>query len=181
MKLSLIAAPLLLLALPAIPAAAQDGSDLASKLVNNFAAPSVNGAKASLVDDPNVDGGKALRVVVPKKGDNNWDSTVESAITKPVKAGDHLVLQFQARLEKGDGGATTATLPYNTIQLNAAPYTGIVSGQATVGPNWTVEKIEGTANKNYAPGDLKASIQIGNAKQTIDFGPIMVFDMGPNG
>lgn len=158
-------------------APAQD--DLASKIINDPSAPNVNGdGKAKLIDDAGVQGGKALQVTVRKKGDHNWDSTVESPIKKPVKAGDKLVLAFQAKLESGEGGATTATLPYNAIQIKAAPYTAVVGGQATIGPTWALQKIEGKADKDYGPDELKASIQIGNAKQTIDFGPIMVFDMG---
>ena len=165
-----------LIALAPVAAAAQ--TDLASRIVNDPSAPEVNGAKAKLVDDAAAQGGKALRVTVAKKGQNNWDSVVESPILKPVKAGDRLVLTFEARLEKGDGGATTATIPYSAVQLKAAPYTGIVSGSAEIGPEWKLHKVEGKADKDYGAGALKATIQIGNAKQTIDFGPIVVLNMG---
>lgn len=178
MRLKLFAAGLLLASAPPIPAFAQSADDLASKIVNDVSSPSVNGAKAKLVDDAGVQGGKALQVVVAKKGVNAWDSTVETAIKKPIKAGDHLILAFQAKLVSVDGGGTTATLPYNAIQLKAAPYTTILSEGVTVGPAWEFHKIEGTAAKDYAPDDIKATIQLGNAKQTVDFGPIMVFDLG---
>jgi hypothetical protein len=171
----LIAACLLAVA-PAAAAIAQD--DLVSRIANDPSAPQVNGAKAKLVDDAGVQGGKALRVTVAKKGQNNWDSVVESPITKPVKAGDKLVLTFEARLEKGDGGMTTATIPYSAVQLKAAPYTGVVSGPVTLGPEWKLHRIEGKADKDYPADALKATIQIGNAKQTIDFGPVVVLNMG---
>jgi hypothetical protein len=158
--------------------AAVGQEDLASKIVNDPAAPALNGAKGKLIDDSAVQGGKALRVTVAKKGANNWDSVVESAILKPVKAGDRLVIAFNARLEKGEGGATAAAIPYVAVQLKAAPYTGIVSGQAAIGPEWAFHKIEGKADKDYPAGALKATIQIGNAKQVIDLGPIVVLNLG---
>jgi hypothetical protein len=86
------------------------------------------------------------------------------------------VLHFSARLQKGENGATATTLPYNAIQLAGAPYTTIMSGPAEIGPEWKVFNIAGTSNGNYAAGDLKATIQLATAKQTLDFGPIVVLD-----
>jgi hypothetical protein len=34
------------------------------------------------------------------------------------------------------------------------------------------------SDRNYAAGDLKVTIQLATAKQTVDFGPIAVLDMG---
>jgi len=41
-----------------------------------------------------------------------------------------------------------------------------------------LQKIEGTAARDFAPGEIKTTMQLGNAKQTIEFGPVMLFDMG---
>src|SRR3954469_16253149 len=82
-------------------AAAQDPGDIAQRIVNDPGSPEVNGAKAALRDDPDVQGGKALRVQVARKGANPWDASIGGPIAKPVKAGDKLVLVFSARLEKG--------------------------------------------------------------------------------
>jgi hypothetical protein len=170
-----IAASLLLA--PAV-AFAQDSSDLAKQIVNDPAAPDVTGAKASLVDDPKVQGGKALRIQVPKKGANPWDSTVGGAIKKPLARGDRLLLLFSARLEKSENGATTTTLPYNAIQLAAAPYSTIMTGSAQIGPEWKDFQVTGASDGNYKAGDLKVTIQLATAKQTVDFGPIVVLDRG---
>ena len=176
MQFTRLAAYCLLWLAPVSAAVAQ--TNVADKIINNPGAPQVNGAKAKLVDDAAAQGGKALRVTVASKGKNNWDSVVESAIPKAVRAGDKLVLAFEARLAKGDGGAASAKIPYSAIQLKAAPYTGVVSGEVTVGPEWKFHRIEGKADKDYPADALKATIQIGNAAQTIDFGPIVVLNMG---
>lgn len=168
---------ILLLALAPVGAAAAQ-SDLTTRIANDPGAPQVNGAKAKLVDDPAAQGGKALRVTVAKQGKNNWDSVVESPISKPVKAGDRLVLMFDIRLQQDRGAAPGSTSLYSAVQMTAAPYTSVLSGQVAVSPEWKPQKIEGRVAKSYAAGELKVSIQLGNAKQTVDLGPIVVLNLG---
>jgi len=152
--------------------------DLTSKLVNDPAAPEVNGAMAQLIDDPKVTGGKALRVSVSKRGKNNWDSNVESSIKKPIKKGDKLALIFQARLAEGPGGATTANIPNAAVQQKAAPYKSFFNGSPALTGEWQSFRYEGVADKDYKADEAKATIQIGNARQKIDFGPISVVNLG---
>lgn len=171
-------AAVLMAALPLTGVAAQDASDLAKQIVNDPAAPDVTGGKASLVNDPKVEGGKALRIQVPRKGSNPWDTAVGGAIKKPVAKGDRLVLLFSARLEKGENGATTTTLPFNAVQLATEPYSTIMTGTAAIGPEWKDFQVTGTADNNYPANALKVTIQLATAKQTVDFGPIVVLDRG---
>jgi len=173
-----LAAAALITAVPPASVTAQGATDPAKQIVNDPSAPDVNGAKASLISDPTVQGGTALRVDVPRKGTNPWDSTVGGAITKPIGKGDRLVLLFSARLHKGEGGAPTAILPYNAIQLAAAPYSTIINGTGQIGPEWKDFQVTGTADGDYPAGALKVTIQLATAKQTVDFGPIVVLDRG---
>ena len=175
-----VTAAAFLMGLPiALPAAqSQNAGDLAKDIVNDPTNPQVDGAKAALRDDPKVQGGKALRIEVARKGAHPWDASVGGPINKPVHAGDKLVLAFWARLEKGENGATTATLPYDAIQLASAPYSTVVSGSNRIGPDWKLEQVTGTADKDYPAGTLKVTIQLATARQTVDFGPIVVLDTG---
>jgi len=157
------------------PAVAQD----ALNIINDPGAPQVQGAAGRLRDDPAVQGGKALRVVVRQKGANPWDVAVESAIAQPVKTGDTLLLAFWARLEKGEGGATTTTLPFNAVQLSAAPYTALFSSPVEVGSEWKLHEVRGKAAADQAAGTLKATIHLATAAQTVDLGPIFVVNLGP--
>src|SRR3954454_9151670 len=159
---------------PASVLATLDPATIANKIVNDPAAPEVRGAKAQLVDDPKVTGGKAMRVQIPRKGQNAWDISVNSALKKPVKAGDTLLLLFQAKLVQGENGATTTTLPWNSVSLTGPPWSGVVGGPTDIGPDWKMVEIKGKADKNYAPGALAAGIQLATAKQTVDLGPIIV-------
>jgi hypothetical protein len=165
-----------LLAAPFSAAVAQD--DIAKQIINDPTNPQVTGAKAELRDDPKVQGGKALRINVGRKGANPWDATIGGPIAKPVKAGDKLLLVTFARLEKGENGATSATLPYVAVQLGSAPYSTVVSGSSQIGPEWRPLQVTGKADKNYPAGTLKVTVQLATAKQTVDFGPIVVLDQG---
>jgi hypothetical protein len=173
------AAAFLLLATASAPLRAQAPDDLSSKIVNDPAEPRVNGAKAALREDAAVQGGRALRITVKGKGANVWDAALESPMKKPVKAGDQIVLAFEARLEKGADGATTAAFPFAGVQLTSAPYTPIVMNGFELGPDWKMVEIRGKADRDYPAGALKVSIHLATAKQTVDIGPIVVLDLGP--
>jgi hypothetical protein len=171
-------------AAPAAPAASAsllatlDPDTIASKIVNDPGAPQVNGASGRLVDDAKVMGGKALRVLVSRKGKNAWDISVASALKKPVRAGDTLLLVFPARLEKGENGVSTTTLPWNAVSMTSPPWSGVIGGPADIGPEWKTVEIKGKADKDYAAGSLSVGIQLATARQTVDLGPIVVLDLG---
>jgi hypothetical protein len=159
-------------------AAAQD--DLASKIIN-VPAPAafrVDGTKGTVRKDETVQWGKALRIQVPGKSAQAWAVGVASPITKPVKAGDKLILAFWARLEKGENGATSASLPYNAVQLASAPYAPLFHGGVTVGPEWKLHEIKGAADKDYPADSLNVAIHLATGKQTVDLGPVIVLNMG---
>lgn len=162
----------------AAPAAAVQGDDIASKIINDPSAPQIVGAKGSVRKDDKVQGGKALRIIVPAKGKNNWDTFASSRIQKPVKAGDNLVLAFWARLEKGEGGATSSTLPFAGVQVSSPPYPSLFTETVQVGPEWKLHQVKGKADKDHAAGTIGVSIHMANAKQTIDLGPVFVLNMG---
>ena len=176
----LVAALALALAAPA--AAQEEGDGLVDKIINlpPPAAHVVNGLpiKPKVRKDENVQGGKALRIPVPGKGDNAWSVSLSNPIEKPVKAGDDIVLAFWARLEKAPEGAASATIPYAGVQLAKEPYTAIVTQAVTIGPEWKLHEIRGKADRDYAKGELNVSLHLASAKQTIDVGPVFVLNMG---
>jgi hypothetical protein len=178
----------LILFTPAAPAAAQQQpagqDDILSHVISvpNPRAYRVdgtqNGARSQVRNDSTVQGGKALRVEVPGRSEQAWTTAVSVPIGRAVHAGDTLVLAFWARLEQGDNGAATASLPYNAVQLSAAPYSAVFSGPATVTPQWQMFEIRGQANRDYAADALNVAIHLATGHQTIDIGPVFVLDMG---
>jgi hypothetical protein len=69
-------------------------------------------------------------------------------------------------------------LPYNAVQLASAPYSTVISGSNEIGPGWKQLQVTGKADRDYPANALKVTIQLAAAKQTVDFGPIIVLDMG---
>ena len=178
-RIGSVAALSLLLGTVSVPLLGQTSDDLASKIVNDPGEPQVNGAKATLHDDSRVQGGKALRIQVKGKGANPWDAAIESPVRKPVKAGDQIVLAFSARLERSDSRAPIAAFPFAGVQLATAPYTSIAQNGFELGTDWKMIEIRGKADRDYPAGSLKVSIHLATAKQTVDFGPVIVLDLGP--
>ena len=167
----------------AAPAAAQDEGDAIVDKIINLPPPAahvVNGlsGKPRVREDESVQGGKALRIPVPGKGENAWSVSLSNPIEKPVKAGDAIVLAFWARLEKPPKGEASATIPYAGVQLAKEPYTAIMTEPVTVGPEWKLHEIRGKATRDYAAGELNVSLHLATAKQTIDVGPVFVLNMG---
>ena len=118
-----------------------------------------------------------------RKGDpfpQQDDGVVEHSARLEIldQAGDRLVLAFYARLEKGENGATSVTLPFAGVQLASDPYTPLFNQPVVIGPEWKLVQVSGAANKDYAAGTLKAAIHLATAKQVIDFGPVAVIDLG---
>jgi hypothetical protein len=176
-----IAAAVSLLSAPLV-AAEPKGDDIMDRIISVPApvAYRVDGLrdKPKVRSDPKVQGGKALRVEVPGKAPNTWAVAVAVPVNKPVKAGDKLVLAFWARLEKGENGATSTTLPFNGVQLASAPYTPLFNGPITIGPEWKLQQVEGKANASYPAGALSISLHLATAKQVVDIGPVFLLDMG---
>lgn len=179
-----------MLALPAAAAvfvaaavSAQQASDnIADKIINNpsptafavYNAPD----PARVVKDDTVQGGHALRVKIPGADEKPWSISLSDPILKPVKKGDRLVLAFYARATESEAADGGARLSNNGVQLAKAPYTGVFGGPVEITPEWTMYSVEGKADRDYAAGELAVSMHLASGRQTLEFGPIFVVDLG---
>ncbi|UYY56978.1 hypothetical protein [Sphingomonas sp. S2-65] len=127
--------------------------------------------------DASVQGGQALRIVVPGGSDKPYTIGLISQITKPVKKGDELVLAFWGRKAKGE--AATAKVANVQVSLAKEPYTTVFRGEAEVGPEWKMFDVKGTADRDYAAGEIVATLHLATGDHTIDVGPVFVLDMSP--
>ncbi|NJC42506.1 hypothetical protein GGQ87_002801 [Brevundimonas alba] len=126
-----------------------------------------------------VQGGHALRVNVSTPGANPWDTGAGSLTTKPVKAGDVMLLAVWLRTERapeGSGGGRAIV----RLQGSAEPYPEIGSAAVTPGGEWKLYFANGVAARDFAPGEMGATVQLAGASQTIDLGPVFILDMGPD-
>ncbi|WP_294256738.1 hypothetical protein [uncultured Sphingomonas sp.] len=169
-----------MLASPALAQAQQQG-DISKQIINvpTPEAFTVYGlsAKPGVVKDKNVQGGRALRVPILTASDQPWSVGLISAITQPVKKGDKLVIAVWARAEKLPEGATSARLSTIQIGLTKEPYTPVFKGEAEIDGTWKMVHVVGTADRDYAPGDISVSLHLASAKQVLDIGPILLLDL----
>lgn len=126
--------------------------------------------------DKTVQFGKALRVPIGSALTAFGQIGVITPTLKPVKAGDRVVVAFWARAQKTEGDAPGKLC---RVQLEATPVVRSIFDQAfDVTPTWTLYKLSGKADRDYAPGQLNAAFHLGCAKQTIDLGPVFILDYG---
>jgi hypothetical protein len=169
-------------AAPAQQPAAAAEDDIVNRIISipNPTAYRVDGPRGAgrVRNDQGVQGGKAMRVTVNAPNAEAWRVSLAVPIQRAVAAGDNLVLAFWARLERGPDGAATSTLPNNTVQLAAAPYSAVFAGPVTVTPEWQMFEIRGRANRAYAAGELNVAMHLANARHVVDIGPVFVLNMG---
>lgn len=167
----------------ATPALAQNQpqSDVSKQLLN---APAPEGfgvyglpGKPVVVKDKAVQGGRAVRVAIPAASDQPWTIGVTSSINQPVKKGDKLLIAVWVRAEALPEGATSAKIAGIQLGLSKPPYTPVFQGPAEATAEWKMVHASGIADRDYAAGELNASLQLATGKEVFDIGPILVLDL----
>lgn len=189
MRLPITAAIILCLAGPpafaqeaAAPAPAPARSSMMDRVINGIHVNSyaVYGpGQTSQILESTVQGGHALRVDVAAAGANPWDVGAGSVTTKPITRGDVLLLAVWLRAERLPQGAATAAINIR-LQGTAAPYPEIAAASIAVGPEWKLYFAQTVAASDFAAGQAGATVQLATASQTIDLGPVFIFDLGPD-
>jgi len=128
---------------------------------------------------PDVAGGNALRTVA-KAGGQTWDAGVSSAVTGAIKKGDVIFVAALLRAAEPAPGAQAGLIAELGVHLAGAPYTAIATSSASLPKGqWKFVYASGVAATDYAPGSVGFGLQLGATPQTIDVGPVYVFDLGP--
>lgn len=110
--------------------------------------------------------GKAcLRVDLQGKRVNPWDNGVIAPITADIRKGDKLQVLVWMRLDTDDAKAKVE-VPLS-LQLNAAPYTALVSGVAALTNKLEPVVLNGTAQENQAAGTVMLSAHVGQVGRPI--------------
>lgn len=179
MKWRLLAAAVAALLMSAPFAQAQTQDDLWSHLINQGTTASwtVTPERPAprVVEASGVPGGGALRVRA-RRGANPWDTQATSPAGGDVAEGDVVLLAFYARAEQGAEGGSR--LPVR-LQLAGAPYTALLDGTKNIGAEWRQYCLSGVAAQAFR-GDLtNVSVHLATADQTIDLGPVFIFNLGP--
>lgn len=164
------------------PQQASSGGSMLDRAVNDV---HVNGwniygaGQTNQIVASQVQGGHAMRVDVTQAGRNPWDVGAGSVSTKPVQAGDVLLLAVWMRAERAPTGSETGRAIIR-LQGNAEPYPDVVSVPIAPTGEWKLYFADAVADRDWAAGALGATVQLAGASQTIDLGPVFIFDMGPD-
>lgn len=168
-----------LVAVVAAPVVAQSAEDFAAKVINAPLPASLNVyglPKPALTRVKDVDGGKVVRLAIPGADKAPWNIQLQSPTTAPVAKGDRLVLAFHARAS-GMAPGTRARIAMAGIQLNKEPYSQVIGGPIEVGDAFEFHQVAGKADRDYAAGELMASLQLATGKQVFEFGPMFVINL----
>ena len=125
--------------------------------------------------DKGVQFGKMLRFKLAGHSDF-WRIGITSPTVKPVTAGDRIVIAFWARATDTDGGMSGRI---GRVQLEATPVIRAIFDKAfDVGPDWKMYQLQGASDRDYAPGQLNAALHLDAVRQTLEIGPVFIFDYG---
>ena len=118
------------------------------------------------------------RVTVSAKG-NPWDVGATSSVSKPIGAGDTVLVAVYLRApELKDGESTPVT--YFGLNENGPPYGSVAKGAAEVTNQWKVYYASGVAGKALAAGQVTVGMHLAAARHVLDLGPVLVYNFGQN-
>lgn len=168
---------------PAAPApAAPASSSLASKQINasttNWTVYG-NGQTNKRLETDGPKGYPCIRVTVAQKGTNPWDAGAVSPVEKAIGANDTILIAIYLRAPNAKDGETMP-LPFIGLSGASSPYPTLVSGPLSITNQWKQYFVGGRAAQAAAAGGAQVSIHLAGDAHVIDFGPVRVFDFGPD-
>ncbi len=135
------------------------------------------GYKARVVK-ADVDGGAAYQVRVKSAQRNPWDVTVQGPLTGGVSEGDAVTVAFWARAAKPDPSTGKGHLQLR-VQETKEPYAGAVDKVLEIGEDWQMYEVSGVSAQSFSADEVAIAFNVGDHKQTIEFGPFYVLNLGP--
>lgn len=168
------------------PSTASDAQAAANKpvgqLINDFKTSTWSVYGANQRTESLAQGGPKdypmTRVTVSQKG-NPWDAGASTPLSKPIKAGDTVLVAVYLRAPAlKDGESTPVT--YFGLNENSPPYTSVAQGSAQVTNQWKVYYSSGTAGKAFSPDHTVVGMHLAAAQHVLELGPVLVYNFGQN-
>jgi hypothetical protein len=135
--------------------------------------------KSKLVEANGGPGGMAYQVRVKKSKRQHWDIATRIPMSTDVAEGDTILVSFWARAERPPKGRDTGKITI-TYQRNIDPYDSVFEEQIDLGTEWKLHNVAGTAKRGYSAPKTNLNFNLAHAKQTVEFGPFYVMNLGPN-
>ena len=134
--------------------------------------------KDSVVKSEDAPGGMAYRVTVKKTKKNSWDTATRIPMTTSIAKDDVILMSFWARAAKVAKGKEAGDISVN-IQRNTEPYDTVFDERIALGKEWKLYNATGTAKRDYNFKKTQINFNLARAKQTVEFGPFYVMNLGP--
>jgi len=122
--------------------------------------------------------GHAISAYVKKRKTNPWDTTLFFDLDKGVEKGDRVSVELWVRTAKAPKSQENAEFVLY-VGRNEEPWDRIISEDVLPGSEWEKLTIEGVSEGYYPKGEVKVEFQLAKYKQTLEFGPILVKNLGP--
>lgn len=133
--------------------------------------------RTKIVPATGIESSQAYQIRVKKRQPKPWDINLSVQMDTAVKEGDKVVMSFWARAEKPVKGTETADFTA-LVGRNKEPWDTILSQGVKPGTEWQRFTLEGIAESDFGEKSVQVSFQLGNAVQTVEFGPFYVSNLG---
>ncbi|MFI5381538.1 MAG: hypothetical protein ACHRHE_19750, partial [Tepidisphaerales bacterium] len=122
--------------------------------------------------------GRAIRANVLAAGKQAWDVQMFSPKNGvPIRRGDTLFLILNVRcLSSADPSGTGTYGAY--LQRTTSPWTAPISISDTATPQWQRVYAAGVADRDFAAGDLSLAVHLAHHAQKLEFGGVMILNLG---
>ncbi len=169
-----------------------------SLLVSTFAVSTANAQSMELLHNPNAiewehrgndkkmsvveadnPSGQAISARIKKRKDNPWDTALWFDLRDGVNKGEKVSISFWARTAKAPKSQDNAEIVV-FVGRNEEPYDYVISENILLEDDWKLYTLEGVADAKFHEGRMKAEYQLAKHKQTVEFGPVFVNNMGPS-
>lgn len=138
-----------------------------------------NVKKAKINNESDALGGVALEIET-NNGKNPWDMGIYNTVGVPVNKGDTIYMVFFAKALSLPNGKSSALIKSVGVQKGTAPYTPIVAKDFNLNEEWQTFGLAGIAESSFGVSETQVSMQIATGKQKLAFGPVFVFNLGPD-
>lgn len=135
--------------------------------------------KSQLVEAKGGPGGMAYQVKVKKSKRQHWDIATRIPMSTDVAKDDTILVSFWARAAKPPKGKETGKITV-AYQRNIDPYDSVFEEQIDLGTEWKLYNVAGKAGRDYSAPKTNLNFNLAHAKQTVEFGPFYVMNLGPN-
>ncbi|MGB3624179.1 MAG: carbohydrate binding domain-containing protein [Henriciella sp.] len=125
-----------------------------------------------------IDGGAAYQVRVKSAKANAWDVSVTGPLTGNVSEGDTVTVAFWARAKRPDSATGKGHMQLR-VQQNTEPYSGVLDETLEIGEDWQLYEVSSVSGYSFSADEIAIAFNIGDHRQTLEFGPFYVLNLGP--